>query len=548
MRLRAFPRAFWGLAIVGVLCSEDPSFIYAQGRRPPLPQETFTAVVDGRIRSDLRLVFLENVPCLALRDVQKLFGGRQAWRRVSRQVDYELYGHRVEFRLDVATATLNGKTVSLELPPRWWTGHVYVPVSFFLTDEFQALAQTRTHWDPVSRAFSVEPIPSVSSPRFYSYPERSRLVLELGPRVNYRILGTRNGRLHVKFFGGRSPGNERVEVKDGLVESVQLTARGRSSDLTVSFAKNAGAPRVRLEEGGAAAAGREQEGGRRWVMEVEESGAGPGPAPPEIFPAAPAVYDEISDADDFIETPAPPSPLLAMSPIKTIVIDPGHGGKDAGAVGPHGTLEKNVNLEIAKALARVLKRERRFRVILTRDDDTFLPLEERTDFANERKADLFISVHSNSALSRRSNGFEIYFLSEKATDEAAAAVARRENAVVELEGVTGKVKQKIQELLWSLAKTETMNESSQVAALMCRQVQRRIGIPNRGVKQAGFYVLKGAAMPAVLVEAAFISHPREEGLLRSRRFQNKLADGLYAGLIDYEKRKIQSRSAKASAE
>lgn len=542
MRSRTYARALFALAIAGVL-TMDPSFILGQGRRPPLPQDPLTAVVDGQIRTGLYVVYLENIPCLSLRDMQKLYGGRQSWRRVARRVDFEVYGHTVGFSLDSSTVSVNGKELPLETQPRFWTGQLYVPVSFLLTEEFQSVSQTRNYWNAGSKSLTVEPVPSVSSPRYYSYPDKSRLMFELGPRVTHRVMGYRDGRLYVRFFGGRPTSGERLEVRDGLLEDIQVTPRGRSADLTVAFSKTAGAPRVFLEEGG-----------RHWVMEVV-----PGPvsadadielSAPVVLPAMPA--GDLPDADGLEaelaedDAPVPASPLLANSPIRTIVIDAGHGGKDAGAVGAHGTLEKDVNLEIARALARVLKRERRFRVIMTRNSDEFLALEERTDIANKQKADMFVSIHSNSALSKRSNGFEIYFLSEKATDEGAAAVARRENAVVELEGVTGKAKQKLQELLWSLAKTEAMNESAEVAALMVRQVDRRLGIPNRGVKQAGFYVLKGAAMPAVLVEAAFISHPREEGMLRSKRFQNKLADGLYAGLIDYEKRKVQARTARAS--
>ena len=119
--------------------------------------------------------------------------------------------------------------------------------------------------------------------------------------------------------------------------------------------------------------------------------------------------------------------------------------------------------------------------------------------------------------------------------------------MVELEGITGKAQQKLQELLWSLAKTETMNESSEAAALLSREVKRRVEIDNRGVKQAGFYVLKGANMPAVLVEAGFISHPKEERVLRTARFQKKIADAIYAGVLEYEKRKIQAVQSKAPA-
>jgi N-acetylmuramoyl-L-alanine amidase len=206
-------------------------------------------------------------------------------------------------------------------------------------------------------------------------------------------------------------------------------------------------------------------------------------------------------------------------------------------------MEKDINLELAKTFAAALERDGRFRVVLTRSDDTFIPLEERTRIANEKKADLFVSFHCNAALSDQSNGFEIYFLSEKATDDAAAATARRENAVVELEGVAGKAKMQVQRLLWSMAKNETMNESSELAALVNQRMKDVDDVAARGVRQANFFVLRGANMPAVLVESAFITHKREEKLLRSRSYQSRLVQAVHSGLMDYEKRLIQSRQA-----
>lgn len=527
------------LTAAGVWWGAGPSFVFGQARRPPLPWEPFTAVVDGRIRTGLGTVAVEGVPCLSLRDIQRLFGGRQSWQRISRRVQYEIHGRRAEFLLDSSTAAVSGAAVSLETPVRWWTGHVYIPLSLVLTPEFQNMCEASVHWDAASRSLTVDPVPSVSSPRLYSYPGKSRVVVELGPRVHYRVMGYRDKTLSVRFFGGRSLGREKLEIKDGLLDAVQLVSRGRSSDLTLTLAN--GAPKVTF-----------QESPRQLIVDVLPPEAAPAeniPEAPEEFPQPPDLETALPETEEAepLPAPEPASPLLALSPLKTVVIDPGHGGKDAGAVGAHGTLEKDVNLQVARALARLLKREGRFRVIMTRNDDTFIPLEERTEIANKHKADLFVSIHCNAAISRRSRGFEIYFLSEKATDEAAAAVARRENAVVELEGVSGKAKQKLQELLWSLARTETMNESSEIAALISRQVGQRAGVPNRGVKQAAFYVLRGANMPAVLVESGFITHPREEGLLRSGRFHKKLVDAVYAGILDYEKRKIRANGRKSAA-
>ncbi|MGQ0645014.1 MAG: N-acetylmuramoyl-L-alanine amidase family protein [Elusimicrobiota bacterium] len=529
-------------------CAALAASAEAQSRRPPLPREPMTAVVDGRIRTDMETVQINDAPCLALRDVQRLFGGKSAWRRVSRQVTYQLHGRRAEFSLDASTAVLQGRAVPLETEVRWWTGDAYVPISLLSSPEFQEFAGASVRWDAAPRSLVVDTVPGVSSPELHSLDGRSRVVLELAPRVHYRVLSRRNGLLVVRFFGGRCGREESLEVKDGLVESVRLKPKSRSCDLHIQTAAGAADPRVRLEESP-----------RRLVVEVPAAPGSTGvppsakapPVPPLApVPAGPRAVPSIS-FDDIIPAPSdnkqsPPPSLRAPSAIRTIVVDAGHGGKDAGAVGPRGVLEKDINLQIARALAKALEKDGRFDVILTRRDDEFIPLEDRTRLANEKKADLFISIHCNAALSRKSSGFEVYFLSEKATDEAAAAVARRENSVLELEGLTGKAKLKIQDLLWSMAKTETMNESSEVAALIAGQAKRRLSVPSRGVKQAAFYVLKGADMPAVLVESAFITHPQEEGLLRSRRFQNDIVSALRGAVLDYEKRKTQARARASS--
>ncbi len=554
-----FTRPFLFLVLGTLLAA---SSLFAQGRRPPLPHEPLTVVNDGRIRTDLETVTVEGVSCLALSDIRGIFGGKEAWRRVSREVSYEIYGRRADFTLDSATAAVLGKDVAMESTVRFWTGHAYVPLSFLVSPEFQNLTGTTVRWDAPTRTLTVEPKPSVSSPELQSLGNKSRVIVEISPRINYRVMDNREGRLLVRLFGGRSQRAETLESYDGLIESVRLESQKQSCNLTVLLTTAAAAPQVRLAENP-----------RRIVVDVP---AKPGvyvaskPAsPPDIIKAPlvtplPVLRATPSGTSVAAGRPTPPvadssvpvpagkpasaasTSLAVLSPIRTIVIDAGHGGKDTGALGAKGTMEKDVNLRIARALAQALRREGRFNVILTRNSDEFIPLQERAEIANKSKADLFVSIHCNAALSKKSNGFEIYFLSENASDDIAAATARRENAVVELEGITGKAKEKIQELLWSMARTETMNESSEVAALIAQQVRQSVPIPSRGVRQANFYVLRGASMPAVLVESGFITHPQEESHLKSDRFQNKLVQAVYAGILDYEKRKIQARQSKSA--
>jgi len=220
--------------------------------------------------------------------------------------------------------------------------------------------------------------------------------------------------------------------------------------------------------------------------------------------------------------------------IRTVVIDPGHGGKDPGAIGSRGSKEKDIVLKIAHKLAKELHRNLKTRVILTRYHDVFLPLAERTAIANRENADLFISIHANSALKSRTKGFEVYFLSDEASDEEAEAVANMENSVIALEEKKEKGNE-LSSILWSLAMNEFMNESCELCSLVASEVDKNLGaVENRGVKQAGFRVLRGAKMPAILLEAAFISNRSEEKKLKSSKFHNELVQAVSTGVERYK--------------
>ncbi|MEM4368371.1 MAG: N-acetylmuramoyl-L-alanine amidase [Candidatus Anstonellales archaeon] len=216
-----------------------------------------------------------------------------------------------------------------------------------------------------------------------------------------------------------------------------------------------------------------------------------------------------------------------------IVIDPGHGGEDPGALGKYGSKEKDINLSVSKILKERLE-AMGFNVSLTRQDDTFIPLVKRTKFANDNKADLFISIHCNAAEkpSGTDKGFEVYFLSETATDPEAVATEKLENEVIKFEKQTEELT-KLQKLLWSMIINEFINESSRLCSLILNECVTRTNQFSRGVKQAGFYVLRGAQMPAVLVEIGFISNPEEELKLIRQDFQQLIADGIASALRKY---------------
>lgn len=223
------------------------------------------------------------------------------------------------------------------------------------------------------------------------------------------------------------------------------------------------------------------------------------------------------------------------SVLKTIVIDPGHGGEDTGAVGPSGIKEKDINLAIAMRLKKLLAEKTNAIVILTRADDRFIPLDERTNIANKNEADLFISIHTNASYRKGADGVETYFLSFEASDEDAKRAVAFENAVVSLEKKTEiKNSDDLKAILMDMAQTSVLNDSSQLADIIQENLCKVLKGENRGIKQAPFIVLAGAAMPAVLVEVGFISNADEEKRLTSGETQETIAEAILKSVMRFE--------------
>ena len=249
-----------------------------------------------------------------------------------------------------------------------------------------------------------------------------------------------------------------------------------------------------------------------------------------------AIIDDTETFKDII-----PKEKEISKTAKVIVLDAGHGGQDPGAVGPHGTKEKDINLAIVLQLEKVFKKDRNYKVILTRNDDTFIPLVERANIANKNKADLFISVHCNANLNRNASGFEVYFLSEHASDQEAISTETLENSVVALEDKSDEKKTVLQNMLWSMVVNEYINESSELSSFVAAEASGRLKVPNRGLKQANFYVLRGTQMPSILVETAYISNYTEESKLNTGSFQKSAADSIYEGVKKYYARKANKK-------
>jgi len=217
--------------------------------------------------------------------------------------------------------------------------------------------------------------------------------------------------------------------------------------------------------------------------------------------------------------------------IGRIVIDPGHGGHDTGTIGPTGLMEKDVVLDVGLRLAKLLREDAGSEVVMTRHDDTFIPLEERTAIANEKAADLFISIHANASHDEDARGIETYYLNFNSNPEA-LEVAARENATSQ------QSVHELRDLIKKIALTEKVEESREFATEVQHEVHSRLAKAggkqkDRGVKKAPFVVLIGANMPSVLAEISFLTNPKDERMLRQPEYRQKIAQALYQGVIRY---------------
>lgn len=344
-------------------------------------------------------------------------------------------------------------------------------------------------WDQAGRTLTVRKLPAREisvGVDLVHLQGVTTVVLQFPDRPRYRIRQT-PGQVEVELIGDRlRPGTGRTIPEDKLVEKVLQTPQGVRLVL---------APGVEAND---------------YILQ------NPFRLVFDVYRSAPSGGPELA-------TRTPPT---RSNRIRTIVIDPGHGGSNTGARGSAGVEEKELTLLLAQTLRSRLEERLPVRVILTRSEDVDLPLDTRTSIANQQKADLFISLHLNSVQDPGAHGAETYFLSLQASDEGAARAAAAENQTDPVPQNDGDPLYDLQLILWDLAQSHYLAESQRLAALVQEELNEALNLRNRGVKQAPFRVLLGAAMPAVLVEFGFLSNPNEESKLLDSQYRAELVNAL----------------------
>ena len=375
---------------------------------------------------------------------------------------------------------------------------------------------------------SVAQAPTLESIRYWSGPEYTRIVLDLSAPVvaNPNFLKGESPRLYfdLVYTDLSSDLPDEIVIDNGLIQRVRSSRFDtQRSRVVIDMQRELEYRTTTLDNP------------HRLVVDI----FGTPSRTPQTQIKRPS--SETSFADDSIagilSSAADQQPAMRIRQnsnsdgIRLIVIDPGHGGRDPGAIGPSGVMEKDVNLALARIAAEELRRQLGVKVLLTREDDRYLSLRERTEYANRVGADLFISLHANASPSRQAYGVETYFLNLSKTDDAAKVAARENN--MSLQDISS-----LEAILFDLMANAKINESSRLAAEMQQAMvtglsPRFSNIRDLGVKQGPFHVLLGATMPSALIEAAFISNPREEKRLSSSDYQRQVANAIVKGVKNY---------------
>jgi N-acetylmuramoyl-L-alanine amidase len=353
---------------------------------------------------------------------------------------------------------------------------------------------------------------SIQKVRYWCSAKYTRVVIDLDREVDYRVerleeddLAQKPARIYIdlKDTLGSKDLAATMELEEGPVRAIRSGRFDRSTTRLVLDLRHAEDYDVfRLEEP------------FRIVLDLWWKKGGRG-------------QEESRAGQGSKDAPKPEAPSLPL-----IVIDPGHGGRDPGAVGRSGLKEKDVALGVAVCVKNILEGQKKAKVILTRDRDQFLPLETRAWIANSKDADLFVSIHANAHPDGSVSGVETYYL-DNTTDRAAMRVAALENAAPEKKG------DDLSRILTDLRLNVNAVESNDLAQTMQRAVVEKVrqggygGTRNLGAKGSLFYVLIGAHMPSILVEVAFLTNPYEEKMLATHDYRKALAEGVASGITDY---------------
>lgn len=493
------------LVLLATLLLALPLLVAAQIGRPEAPPRGPVVVLDGRELA-VPVTITPGGPLFALKPLADSLGG-QLGSDDGESYNLKLEATEVVTGIGNAIITVGEDIVSLSQPPVRGESGPLVPLDF-LRKTWGAVSGYSFDWRPeesrlmISRRESREIKVTLDVVHLQGM---TTVVLQFPETPRYRI-NQLPGVVEVQVLADRLAPPVRKKVEDSLVQDVTFAPQL----VRIQLVPDAEVESYLLDNP------------FRLVFDVHRKSAA--------------------------QVPVGPSAAVAdlRSSTRTIVVDPGHGGTETGAIGPGGVAEKELTLVLARDLEARLAQRLPVRVVLTRNDDSKLALDARTAIANQNKADLFISLHLNSSLGSGAHGAETYFLSSQASDTRAESAAATENVggAAAPAADAGQETQDLQMILWDLAQSHHLAESQRFAGLVQAELNQALELKDRGVKQAPFRVLMGAAMPAVLVELGFISNPDEEAKLQNPAYRADLVEALVRAVGRYlEASQVDRRSS-----
>jgi len=436
---------------------------------------------------------------VSLSELADILGGTLSWETVGHRVAYTDIGFRFDFLLDSPFFILNDSTYNMTYPTALRKGQLFVPVATLLPFLDRVTPQ-KLSWSRSERTIRVDSeYFNVNDLSIQAKANGVLIELHLSTALAYEVFVTEGNWINISIRDARINRSRILSRKDSrLMRNLKVH----------QVENNTGQVSIRLRQKP-----------EKWHHKLVHD-------PTRI---------QISITDVDFELDTSPTPVIGPDgKIDVIVVDAGHGGDDYGAIGTSGTREKDVVLKIAKKLASLIRKDKQFKVIMTRDRNQTVSLERRAEIANQAGADLFISIHANASPKKRVRGWNVFFLAP-ALNDSARSVEQLENSFFlresnQSQNPSDAFDDPILSILNEMIMTEFQAESNDFALMVDREFRRRLDTPARGVDQAGFFVLNKVFTPSVLIEAAFISNKSEENLLKSKKYQEKVARGIYEAI------------------
>ena len=442
---------------------------------------------------------------ISFSEIVDIIGGELNWKLAGLTIEYAESNNRFLFTVGSPYFKLNDSVFNLTFPAELKNGQLFLPIKTFVQYLDRIFAQKIT-WNRENSVLRIDSEYFNVTDLAVSKKANGLLIeLFLTSNLSYEIFMTEGNWVN-------------ISVRDGTVNRSRVLSR-----FDRRFMYKLKAHQI---DGAAQVSFRLKRTVENWHHKLVMD-------PPRIQISIADINFELDPTD----TPATIGP---DEKINIIVIDAGHGGSQSGAVGPGKTREKDIALDIAKRLAKLIRKDKEFKVIMTRDRDKTVTLQKRADIANRASADLFISIHANSSLKRSVRGWNVFFLAQ-ARNDSARAVAQFENSAFLRDqdsydspgsetDENALLEDPVLSILNEMIMTEFQAESHDFAMMVDREFRRSLRIPARGVDQAGFFVLNMVFTPSILVETGFISNKREEKILKSRKHQQKVAESIYRAI------------------